>query len=303
MRWISAEGEDVLNAVRLDGGESVVDVLDGHVSTGEVHHSLDADHVVHSIGDVKGEIGGGSASAPGDVAKRRVVSHHSFHSIKEVIDAILGLGREELEGEDDPRRVIVRGGCLEDLVYHLHFMFVTAMCCVVCLVNRFEGALALPTERLRVNGNSEIEKSEKQPSLGCGLGKDGDNNCKRSRKRERGTTLHEQEQLFDLSIALVILALASGVGRVLKLVDKEIRDLLLEYGSTQLDIHIGRLDYVVELIQEQNENSIGFLGLPKVAFQISLGDIMIMEAEMLALREGLQLAWNQRFDNIVVETD
>ncbi|KAG8383288.1 hypothetical protein BUALT_Bualt05G0169000 [Buddleja alternifolia] len=68
------------------------------------------------------------------------------------------------------------------------------------------------------------------------------------------------------------IGISKGVGRVLKLVDKEIRDLLLEYGSTQPDIHIGRLDYVVELIQEHNENPIGFLGLPKVAFQISVSN-------------------------------
>jgi hypothetical protein len=69
VRGIAAESENVLEAVGLDGGESVVDLVNRHVGAGEVHHGLDADDVLHPVGDVEGEIGGGATGAPGDVAE------------------------------------------------------------------------------------------------------------------------------------------------------------------------------------------------------------------------------------------
>lgn len=117
MRGVTAESKDVLEAVGLDGGESVVDLLDGHVSAGEVHHGLDADDVLHTVGDVESEIGGGAASAPGDVAESGVVGDHTVHPLKEVVDTIVGLWREELERENN---LPVISKTFLDLLNHLH---------------------------------------------------------------------------------------------------------------------------------------------------------------------------------------
>lgn len=53
---VSAKGEDVAEAVGLDGGEGVVDLVDGHIGAGQVHHRLHAHHVLHCVGDLKGEL-------------------------------------------------------------------------------------------------------------------------------------------------------------------------------------------------------------------------------------------------------
>ncbi|RRT51425.1 hypothetical protein BHE74_00034780 [Ensete ventricosum] len=74
-------------------------------------------HVLHPVGDVEGEVGGGSAGAPGDVAESWVVGDHAVHAFEEVLHALLRLGREELEGEHRPPIALGRG---LDLVDHLH---------------------------------------------------------------------------------------------------------------------------------------------------------------------------------------
>jgi hypothetical protein len=117
VRGITAESENVLEAVGLDGGEGVIDLVDGHVGAGEVHHGLDADDVLHPVGDVEGEIGGGATGAPSDVAECGVVSHHAVHPLEEVVHSIVRLGREELEREH--HLPFLRKPCL-DLLNHLH---------------------------------------------------------------------------------------------------------------------------------------------------------------------------------------
>lgn len=99
MGRVTAEGEDVLDAIGVDGGEGVVDLVDGHVGAGEVHHGLDAEDVLHPVGDLEGEIGGGSAGAPGDVAEGGVVRRHALHPIEQVVHPVLSLRGEEFEGE------------------------------------------------------------------------------------------------------------------------------------------------------------------------------------------------------------
>lgn len=126
VRGIAAEGEDVLDPIGLDGGEGVVDLLDGHVGAGEVHHGLDADHVLHPVRDVQGEVGGGPAGAPGDVAEGRVVDDHPVHPLEKVVHAVLRLGREELEREHHlplaaaAATAVAHAGRLPDLLNHLH---------------------------------------------------------------------------------------------------------------------------------------------------------------------------------------
>lgn len=118
VRWVTTEREDIMNAIGLDGGEGVVDLLDGHVGAGEVHHGLDADHVLHAVGYLQRQIGGGSAGAPRDVAERRVVRHHPLQSVEQVVDTILRLRGEEFEREHNP--IVIGRRCLQDLLYHLH---------------------------------------------------------------------------------------------------------------------------------------------------------------------------------------
>lgn len=120
MRRIPAQSEDILNAIGLDGGEGVVDLLDGHIRAGEVHHGLDAHHVLHAVGDLQRQIRRGSAGSPSDVAERRVVRHHPLHSVEQVVDTVLRLRREELEGEHHP--VVIGARRLPDLLYHLHLL-------------------------------------------------------------------------------------------------------------------------------------------------------------------------------------
>lgn len=113
VRRVTAEGEDVVDAIGVDGGEGVVDAAEGHVGAGEVHHGLDADHVLHAVGDLEGEIGGGSTGAPCDVAEGRAVGNHPLNAIEQIVHSILGLRGEELEREH-------HAAFAPDLVYHLH---------------------------------------------------------------------------------------------------------------------------------------------------------------------------------------
>lgn len=118
MGWVAAESKNVLEAVGLDGLEGVVDLLDGHVGAGEMHHALHADDVLHFVGDVQSQIGGGATGAPRDVAEGRIVSHHPIHPLQQVVHSILRLRREELERE---HHLLLIHQCLLDFVDHLHF--------------------------------------------------------------------------------------------------------------------------------------------------------------------------------------
>lgn len=77
------------------------------------------DHVLHAVGDVEGESGGGSAGAPGDVAEGGAEGDHAVHPVEEVVDTLVGLGGEVLEGEEDLPLLRRR---LPDLLYHLHLL-------------------------------------------------------------------------------------------------------------------------------------------------------------------------------------
>ncbi|KAG8373431.1 hypothetical protein BUALT_Bualt11G0023600 [Buddleja alternifolia] len=85
---------------------------------------------------------------------------------------------------------------------------------------------------------------------------------------DRGLYARSFEELFDLSNSD-----ATSTSRntfsvsVFEIYNEQIRDLLLEHGSTQPKVHIGSSDYVVELVQEKVENPIEFAGLLKVALQ------------------------------------
>ena len=41
-----------------------------------------ADHVLHPVGDVDSEIGGGTPGSPSDVVECRVVNHHTLHPLE-----------------------------------------------------------------------------------------------------------------------------------------------------------------------------------------------------------------------------
>lgn len=79
---VAAEGKDVVDAVGVDGGEGVVDAAEGHVGACQVHHCLNADHVLHAVGDLEGEIRGGPTGAPCDVAEGRAVGNHPLNAIE-----------------------------------------------------------------------------------------------------------------------------------------------------------------------------------------------------------------------------
>ena len=79
------ESEDVLETINLDGLKSVIDLLNRHVGIGEMHHELDADHVLHLVSDVESEIDGGTTGSPSDVAERGVMSHHTLHPLEQVV--------------------------------------------------------------------------------------------------------------------------------------------------------------------------------------------------------------------------
>ena len=79
---VTAESKDILETINLDGLKSVVNLLNRHIGAGEMHHGLDADHVLHIVGDVDSEIGGGTPGSPSDVAECRVMSHHTLHPLE-----------------------------------------------------------------------------------------------------------------------------------------------------------------------------------------------------------------------------
>ena len=83
-RSVTAESKDVLETINLDGLKSVVDLLNRNVGVGEMHHGLDADHVLHPVGDVDSEIGGGTPRSPSEIGGvlHPVVSHHTLHPLE-----------------------------------------------------------------------------------------------------------------------------------------------------------------------------------------------------------------------------
>ena len=116
MRRVPSKREHILNPVGSNRLERVVDLLHRHVGAGQMHHRLHADRVLHPRGDLEGEIGGGSSGAPGDVAEGWAVRDQTIHPFEEILDAIFGLRREELEGEGG--LALLRRGF--DLVDYLH---------------------------------------------------------------------------------------------------------------------------------------------------------------------------------------
>jgi len=52
MRRIATKSKNILDSIGFDGFEGVIDLLNGHVGAGEMHHSLDTDDVLHLVGDV-----------------------------------------------------------------------------------------------------------------------------------------------------------------------------------------------------------------------------------------------------------
>lgn len=58
VRRVTAEGEDVVDAVGLDVVEGVVYLVNRHVGASEMHHSLNADHVLHPVSNLESEIRG-----------------------------------------------------------------------------------------------------------------------------------------------------------------------------------------------------------------------------------------------------
>ena len=48
---VVAEGEYILDAIGLDGVESMVDFLHRYVGASEMRHCLHVDHVLHLVGD------------------------------------------------------------------------------------------------------------------------------------------------------------------------------------------------------------------------------------------------------------
>uniref|UniRef100_A0A2P2JJF9 Uncharacterized protein n=1 Tax=Rhizophora mucronata TaxID=61149 RepID=A0A2P2JJF9_RHIMU len=98
-RGVAAERENVLDSVGLDRFKSFIDLADEHVSASEIHQCPHADDVLHLVGDIEGEIGGGASRSPGYVAECGVVDNHPLHLIEHVVHSVLRLRRKELERE------------------------------------------------------------------------------------------------------------------------------------------------------------------------------------------------------------
>ncbi|KAI3451233.1 hypothetical protein Pfo_007898 [Paulownia fortunei] len=92
---------------------------------------------------------------------------------------------------------------------------------------------------------------------------------------DRGLYARSFEELFDLSNSdTTSTAQYSFSVSVFELYNEQIRDLLLESGSTLPKICIGSLDYLVELVQEKIENPIAFSRVLKAAFQNRGTDVL-----------------------------
>ncbi|CBI33337.3 unnamed protein product, partial [Vitis vinifera] len=53
---VSTEGEHVLDAIGLDGDESIIDFLHRYVGASEMHPCLHEDHILHLVGEYFGTI-------------------------------------------------------------------------------------------------------------------------------------------------------------------------------------------------------------------------------------------------------
>ena len=56
MKGVAAKGKRILDAIGLDGAESVVDLLRRYVGASKVRHGLHADHILHLVGDDSGMV-------------------------------------------------------------------------------------------------------------------------------------------------------------------------------------------------------------------------------------------------------
>lgn len=69
-------------------GQSVIDLVDGHVGAREVHVGHEAMLILGSSGEVEGEVGGAATRAPGEVDEQGLGRLHAAQPVHEVLDAL-----------------------------------------------------------------------------------------------------------------------------------------------------------------------------------------------------------------------
>ena len=101
---VAPEGEDVADARRGVLVEQRPDVGPGVADAGEVRHGRERPLGVHAHDDVAGVLLGGAQGAVRDRRERGLQGRQVAEGGMEPALGVLGLRREELEGERGPRR-------------------------------------------------------------------------------------------------------------------------------------------------------------------------------------------------------
>src|SRR5437763_4069230 len=107
--WVAAQGEDVVDPRGGDLIEDLPQPADRLADARQVRHRLDAEVPLDRRRDLDSAVSRRAAGAVGDGHIRRLILAEVIQSALQLGLALLGLGREELEGEDRP-------ALLEDLV-------------------------------------------------------------------------------------------------------------------------------------------------------------------------------------------
>merc|ERR1719343_1572300 len=96
---VTTEGHQVADTTVFAVLQSLVDLRRLHVCAGEVHVGDAAVKVLRVVGECHREVRGGAAGSPSEVNEQRAERPHPLDAPAEVGDAVLRLGREELQRE------------------------------------------------------------------------------------------------------------------------------------------------------------------------------------------------------------
>ena len=111
LRRIAAQREDVVDAGVADLVEDVAQLLLRGADARQVSHGLEPVLVLERLDDLDGAVARRPAGAVGDRHVGRLERAQLAQGVLQVVLAVLGLGWEELEGED---RLGARGDDLVD---------------------------------------------------------------------------------------------------------------------------------------------------------------------------------------------
>lgn len=91
--------QNISNPRLLRLGQGVRDLLSGHVGARQVHVGQQAKPSPRLNRQLQRQLRRGAARAPGEIHKERVVGCHLAQFLVQLLHALGGLGRVELEGE------------------------------------------------------------------------------------------------------------------------------------------------------------------------------------------------------------